>query len=299
MTKLSRLGLGTVQFGLAYGVSNRRGRPDEAAVAAILARALETGVGYLDTAPAYGDAERLIGRHLPAQHKLRIVTKTPAIAEAEIGPRHAALLLESVAESLRRLRADSLYGLIVHNAADLAKPGWQHIVEALNETRARGLISRIGVSVYSADQLALAEGRFKVQLVQLPLNALDRRPIATGMLARLKAAGAEIHARSVFLQGLLLMRPDEVPDFFAPIRNELGALRRAWADRNLTALAGCLAFVLTRPEIDVAIVGVNDRTEFDDIIAALDRDVNLDGAIALPGVDARFLDPSRWPQTVH
>ena len=79
MTALSRIGLGTVQFGMHYGVSNRVGQPDEREVAAILERAVARGVRYLDTASAYGDAEILLGRHLPAGHRLRIVTKTPRV----------------------------------------------------------------------------------------------------------------------------------------------------------------------------------------------------------------------------
>src|SRR5499427_1929668 len=152
---LARLGLGTVQFGLDYGVSNRAGRPDESEVAAILARAIEAGIGYLDTAPAYGDAESLIGRLLPAGHGLRIVTKLPSIADATIEARHGALALESLARSLERLRVDSVHGVLVHQAGDLAKPGVEYVVDALREARARGWTDGIGASIYDADQLAL------------------------------------------------------------------------------------------------------------------------------------------------
>jgi aryl-alcohol dehydrogenase-like predicted oxidoreductase len=300
MTALSRLGLGTVQFGLDYGVSNRGGRPHEREVAAILARAAGAGIGFIDTAPAYGEAETLAGRYLPPGHGVRIVTKTPALMDATIDARHARQVLDGLAASLDRLKVNTVHGFLLHRSDDLAKAGWQHLVDAMAEARARGWTSRIGASVYNCDQLALVESRFRPELVQLPLNVLDRRPIVSGMLARLKAAGVEIHARSVFLQGLLLMEPDELPEFFAPVRQIIARLREKWQQRRMSALGGCLAFVLQQPEIDAVIVGVNRMTEFERIEAAVTSLTGdeIDIAVDQP-VDAAFLDPSRWPDFVH
>jgi aryl-alcohol dehydrogenase-like predicted oxidoreductase len=195
---------------------------------------------------------------------------------------------------------NNLHGLLVHQAGDLAKPGWQHIVDALTEARARGWVGRIGASVYDTDQLALVESRFQPQLVQLSLNALDRRAIVSGTLARLKAAGIEVHARSVFLQGLLLMEPSALPNFFAPVRQNISSLHRQWRERGLSALDGCLAFALQRPEVDAIIVGVNRISEFEQIAAAVDSwvgaDIDLD---ANQPVDSMFVDPSRWPAFSH
>lgn len=296
---LSRLGLGTVQFGLEYGVSNRAGHPGEREVANILARAIEAGIGYIDTAPAYGDAETLLGRYLPSGHHLRIVTKTPAIADATIEAWHGRLVLDSLAASLDRMRVNNVHGFLVHQTRDLAKPGWQHLVEAMAEACSRGWASRIGASIYNSDQLALLETRFAPQLVQLPLNVLDRRPIASGVLARLKAEGVEIYARSVFLQGLLLMKPSELPDFFLPIREEIAAMQRCWAEQGWSAIAVCLAFALQQAEIDAVIVGVNCGTEFDEIADVARQGGSIRGSGAAPVVDPVFLDPSCWPPFGH
>jgi aryl-alcohol dehydrogenase-like predicted oxidoreductase len=296
MTALARMGLGTVQFGMNYGVSNRGGKPSESEIAAILARAVARGVGYLDTAPAYGDAEALLGRLLPEGHGLRIVTKTPPVPDAIIERRHSLQWLESFERSLERLRTDSLYGLLVHHAADLGKPGWEHLVGALHALKSRGMVGRIGVSVYDEQQLDLAESRFRVEFVQLPLNALDRRPVVSGLLGRLKARGSEIHARSVFLQGLLLMPPSGLHTFFEPVRPALVRLHAEWAQRGLSPLAGCLAFVLRQLEIDAAVVGVNSLAEFDEIADAVAQlpEVGED-FVGLPEIAPQYLDPSRWP----
>jgi aryl-alcohol dehydrogenase-like predicted oxidoreductase len=296
MTGFARIGLGTVQFGMDYGVSNRAGRPGEDEVAAILARAVTLGVGYLDTAPAYNDAEIQLGRLLPEAHSLRIVTKTPPVPDDVIEQRHGRQWLESLERSLERLRIDSAYGLLVHRTADLGKPGWQHLVEALHAMQARGLVRRTGVSVYDEEQLALAESRFRIELVQLPLNVLDRRPLESGLLARLRSQGVEIHARSVFLQGLLLMPPSDLPEFFQPVRPELIRLRQKWARQGLSPVAACLAFVLRRTGVDAAIVGVNRVTEFAEIEAAVLAASGIDPELGeVPEVAPIYLDPSRWP----
>jgi len=296
MNPAARIGLGTAQFGADYGISNRAGRPAEAEVEAILAFAAEMGVGSIDTAPSYGDAEALIGRYRPRNSRFRIVSKTLPVAESQIEKRHAALISDSIEKSCERLQAPKLDGVLLHHAADLKKPGWQHLVDGLHEARSRGLVGRIGVSVYDADEIALAESRFKFDLVQIPCNALDRRLIGAGFLAKLKVAQTEIHARSAFLQGLLLMQPAELPEYFAGVRPQVARLQAEWSAQGLPPLAGCLAFVLGQKPIDTVIVGVNSVAELAGIMDALAQIAAVRfEAQAINEIDAQYLDPRRWP----
>ncbi len=197
------------------------------------------------------------------------------------------------------MRVNNVHGFLVHQMRDLAKPGWQHLVEAMTEARSRGWASHIGASIYSSDQLALLESRFAPEIVQLPLNVLDRRALVSGVLAHLKAGGVEIHARSVFLQGLLLMNPGELPDFFIPIRDDIVAMQRCWAEQGWSAIAVCLAFALQQAEIDAVIVGVNREKEFDEIANMARQSGNIRDCGAAPTVDPVYLDPSRWPAFRH
>jgi len=299
MSELSRVGLGTVQFGTDYGVSNCAGRPQESDVAAILEKAVGAGIQYLDTAAGYGDAEALIGRHLPRGHRMRIVTKTPSSSDLRFGEKHRHWLIGEIAASCERLRVERLYGVLLHTAADLAKVGSEHLIAALHEVKSRGWVERIGVSVYDAEELALAEGCFRPELVQLPFNALDRRFVAAGRLDRLKASGAEVHARSVFLQGLLLMEPATVPDSLAPARTAICSLRERWTAQHLSPVAGCLQAVLSNPEIDVAIVGVNRLSELNEIEAAVTQIAGRPMDFEPPAMpDPDYLDPRRWPPKI-
>jgi aryl-alcohol dehydrogenase-like predicted oxidoreductase len=293
---LQRLCLGTAQFGSHYGVSNRSGQPSEAEVAAILTHAAQAGVGYLDTAAGYTDAENLIGRHLPRGHAMRIVTKLAPVTGAASGSQLARSLIDGIEASMERLRVDRLYGVLLHRPDELAGPQADAIVEAMHRARADGLTDRIGASVYDADQLALIEKKLRPQLVQLPFSILDQRLALSGWLAKLKAAGSTIHARSIFLQGLLLMEPLDLPEFFAPLRRTISELRARWAEQEVDPLAGCLAFALRQAEVDVVLIGVNSLAELRQIEAAVytSDDIAIDWVPPLP-IDQSYLNPSRWP----
>lgn len=293
---LSRLGLGTVQFGMHYGVSNRNGRPAETDVAAILDRAESAGTGYLDTAFTYPNSEALIGRHLAPGSRMKIITKTPPLDGAVIDRAQGAAVLEALAGSMERLRADRLHGLLIHRATDLAKPGWEYLVDALGEARARGWVSHIGASVYDETQLELVESRFSPDIIQGPFNALDVRLVSSACFARLRKNGTRMHARSIFLQGLLLMQPSALPAFFEPIKASLASLHASWTDNGVSPLAACLATALDHPDIDAVIVGVNGPAEFEEIrsVAAAPRCARARSG-GEPSIEARYLDPSQWP----
>jgi len=299
MNPMARIGLGTVQFGMSYGVSNARGRPSEPEIEAIIARASAAGVGFLDTAASYGDADTLVGRYLPIGHRMRIVTKTPALAQDEIDVSHRQAVIDAVDRSRHSLGVKQLFGVLLHHAADLRKPGAHHLVAALCDVQQRGWVERIGVSVYDAEDLVAVEQQFRPDIVQLPFNVLDRRLQQSGWLDRLKNMNTQIHARSVFLQGLLLMEPAALPEFFAPIRSKLLCLRQQWAGHGLDPLAGCLAFVLTQPAIDAVIVGVNGLDELDalqKVVAGLDEAPRDKENSLIGEIDPTFVDPRRWPR---
>ena len=287
-----KIGLGTVQFGLDYGISNAAGKTPASEAAIIIAEARMSGVRVLDTAPAYGDSEGVVGRNLGEDHPFAIVTKT-----APIGTRFTAadlpLVSSTFRESMRRLRQKSIHGLLVHRVEDLLGPDGDALYRWLEEIKAEGAVRRIGASVYTSEQVDALMSRFALDLVQLPFNVLDQRMRTRGALDRLKDAGVEIHARSAFLQGLLLMEPDALSPFFAPIRTTLKSYRSLLKDQSLTPLQGALGFAIGIEQIDSVVCGVNDAAQFRDIVASaqpLDPDAFARFAIE----DADFLDPSRW-----
>lgn len=284
------LGLGTAQFGLDYGIANDRGICPPEDVAAILAAAAASGIGVLDTAPAYGAAEQVLGQVLPAAHRFRIVTKTPHLGGLRDDGGIRRAVLDAFAASRAKLRRDRLAGLLTHNANDLLRPGGPALWAAMAELKRAGEVERIGASVYSAGQLDAVLDRYPLDIVQLPWNAVDGR-IGPPVLAALAGRGIELHARSVFLQGLLLAPPAHA----ARVSPQAEALVGRWRDAVAAAdpLAAALGAVIGRPEIGTALVGVTRPEELDGILRSV--------AAAPPpmatvqSIDDLVLNPALWP----
>ncbi len=278
----SRLALGTVQFGLDYGVTNTAGRVAEDAAEAILDRAAAAGIDLLDTASAYGDSEAVLGRI--ASPTFRVVTK--------IGgpPARFADLARASAARLGRTPD----GILLHDARALMGREATAVTAALLALRERGLVKRIGVSVYTPEALEAACTLFRPDVVQLPFNVLDRRFERTGWLAQLQGTGVEVHARSLFLQGALLGAETPVRlAFAAPV---FEAFREACAAAQITPLEACLSVGLAAP-LDRLVVGVTSVAELDAILAAAANPRPLPTTFdALATDDPALVDPSRWPQ---
>ncbi len=252
-----RLGLGTVQLGLPYGVSNKRGQPDVAEAKRILETAAEAGLQVLDTAARYGGSETLLGQLLSKDHGFRIVTKTDGSS-----------VEATLQQSLIHLQQRRCYGLLVHDADDLLKAGAEPLIASLKEMVTRGLVEKIGVSIYSGDQIDRILEKFVPDIVQVPVNVFDQRLVASGHLRKLKDLGVEIHARSIFLQGLLLMDPEQINSYFTPIKSHLQKYRQFQRSVGLSDVQAALAFVKEQRELDVILVGVAASEELKQIVSA-------------------------------
>jgi aryl-alcohol dehydrogenase-like predicted oxidoreductase len=289
-----KLGLGTVQFGMPYGIA-RGGVPSQTEISAMLEDARDDGIDILDTAPAYGESERRLGVALAATPGFRVVTKTPAFAAPVFGAEHAVRLRETFVRSLDALGRERVYALLVHRADDVLGHGGERLVDALHEFQRDGRVEKIGVSVYSGDQLDRVLDVFQPDLVQLPLNVFDQRLLHSGHLAKLAERGIEVHARSVFLQGLLLMAPDAVPERMALAREHLAHYRAALSDLACTPLEAALGFLANIAGVACALVGVVSREQLAECVAAARRAVRTD--FARFASDCReLIDPRCWPQ---
>jgi aryl-alcohol dehydrogenase-like predicted oxidoreductase len=291
-----KLALGTVQFGLRYGVANTSGQPAETEVAEILRHAAGVGVKVLDTACLYGDSEAVLGRCLPAGHGFRIVTKTPKFSGID-GASAAAALKASFSGSCERLRLPRLYGLLAHDATDLLGTAGDAIWQAMQELQAEQRVTRIGASVYNGGQINALLQRYPIDLVQLPLSVLDQRLIQSGHLDRLAERNIEVHVRSVFLQGALLMSPDRLPLHLAGLRPCLEQISVRAAGLGISPLQAALRFVSGLKQVAAVVCGVDSLAQFDQLAAALKQPevaLSIEDAAACACNDIRLLDPSQW-----
>jgi len=288
-----RIALGSAQFGLDYGISNAAGQTQESAVKSILAHAQTAGITVIDTAAAYGNAEAALGASWPADHVFNIVSKTPKLVDG-IPPRET--LRDAFATSLSKLHARALYGLLVHEADDLLGPQGGELWDGMTALKNAGLVEKIGVSAYCGEQIEALVSAYPLDIVQVPLNLFDQRLIAGGHLALMKQAGIEIHARSIFLQGLLLMEPDGVPEGMPTAKAHLVKLRNRLSRYNISALEAALGFALSLPEVDRTVIGVTHLDELKQILSAAANPVPEDFPWAdCAAGDLDVIDPRRWP----
>jgi aryl-alcohol dehydrogenase-like predicted oxidoreductase len=284
-----KIALGTVQFGLPYGIANQTGQVTRPVAKAMLQLAAVNGIDTLDTAIAYGESETCLGE--VGSQGFKLVTKLPAVPDgcADISD----WVQEQIAASLTRLGVSVVYGLLLHRPEQLLEADGKALYKTLQGLKETGQVQKIGVSVYAPSELEALIPRYRFDLVQAPFNLVDRRLHTSGWLQRLKDEGVEIHTRSVFLQGLLLMPQSAVPEKFASWSDLWGKWHDWLAHHTVSAVQACLAFPLSFPEIDRVVVGVDSMSQLQQIISAATC-IAPDDFPDLHCDEEDLINPSRW-----
>jgi aryl-alcohol dehydrogenase-like predicted oxidoreductase len=291
------LGLGAVQFGMPYGLSNTQHRVEDDEVGRILNAAWINGVDLIDTAPAYGDSEKVIGRRIPPGARFSIVTKMLPLRADNIDAGDVARVVAQFRASLASLRVDRVDALLVHEARDLLVSGGGLLFSALQTLRNQGTVGRLGVSVYDPHVLEQVRARYPIEVVQLPLNVLDQRFAKDGCIASLARDGIEVHIRSVFLQGLLLSPAGEIPARLASASGAVTRFHDASRTAGLEPAAAALAFAMRQPGVSRVVIGVDSLAMFEANARAWATARNWGGTIDFDrlAVDDRMVtDPRCW-----
>lgn len=244
---VNKLGLGTVQFGLKYGINNLRGQIPSKEVFEILDYATEVGINTLDTAYTYDESEDVIGEYISKSDKqFNIISKLPSKTDMTISV--------AIDRSLKKLHIKKLYGYLIHDFNKFRDN--PQLISALIKIKNEGLIQKIGFSLYYPIELdTLLKEKVKFDMVQLPYNVFDQR--FAPYFTILKEKNIEIHIRSVFLQGLVFKKPINLPKYFLPIRKHLEDLNKLADGLNVSISSLCLNFVLNNEFMDKVIIGVD------------------------------------------
>lgn len=287
---MTKLALGSVQFGLDYGIANSSGKVPRAEIAHILDVARTGGIDLIDTAVAYGDSEAALGEHTP--FGFGVVSKLPPLP-SEI--QNIELWVHNqVRASLQRLRLRSLHGLLLHKSADLYGDRGKSLARSLLKLKEKGLVEKIGVSIYAPEELDPALGVMNLDLVQGPLNVVDRRLEESGWLRRLSDQGIEVHIRSVFLQGLLLMKRSEIPRKFERWSPIWDVWHNLLKERNASALEMCLAYPLSNENVDRVVVGVVQASQLKEIIRSAQVKLESSDCSFMKSGDVELINPGKW-----
>ena len=283
-----KLALGTVQFGLDYGINNPRGKTPPDVAREILLTAEKNGVDTIDTAYAYGESEQVIGAYLGSEHShFKVISKLPPCATEEIGPIFRA--------SLARLQISGLYGYLFHDLDTFR--GDRRKWEVLEGLKQDGLVRKIGFSLNDPSELEyLLEQKVALEIVQVPYNVLDQR--FQRFFALLREQGVEIHVRSVFLQGLLFKEPASLEARFLKIRDKLETMRMLARQAGVTLSALCINFAAANTFIDRVVIGVDSMEHLHEDLRALEDLQRImpvyDRIIALSESDNSIIIPSNW-----
>ena len=256
-----KLCLGTAQFGLAYGITNMNGQVSETEVGQLLFDANRSGICLLDTAQAYGNAEAVLGRQLPASHGFKLISKLPAQPQSSFTSKDVDTWEKVFYQSCQRLRVQTLDALLLHAPGDLRKRGGHHLQDWLLSLRQKGLVQRIGVSIYTAGDLDGVNPAL-LDLVQLPLSLYDQRALENGTLARLRSNGTAIHARSLYLQGLLLTPASRWPAWIsAEMRAHQQSLEALAKQKDCQLINLALGFAKDQLDLEAVVLGVCSAAE--------------------------------------
>lgn len=257
--KESKLALGTAQFGLDYGISNARGKIPKKEAFEILRLASSRGVKTIDTAQGYGESESVIGEFIGLEKaSFRIVSKLSKESLKE--PR------DFLEKSLARLNSKKLYGLLFHDFDSFRQDTacW----DKMEGLKAEGKIEKTGFSLYYPHEAEyiIAKG-IPADIVQVPYSVFDQR--FAGLFPMLKKRGIEIHARSVFLQGLVFKSPESLGPCLLPVKEKLLELKRISGESRLSVAGLCINFAAKNPLIDRVVVGVGSLENFRENLSLL------------------------------
>ena len=256
-----KLALGTVQFGLNYGIANAGGKLKVDEIKKILEIARRNNIDTLDTAISYGNAETILGNI--GVNEFKISTK--------LSPDSSNLqkdtIIRHVYESLERLSINRIHTVFFHRVSDLIHERGSYVYEILKELKSQKIISKIGISIYSPKELDLILDNYDLDIIQTPFNLIDRNIEKLGYFSKLKKRNIEVHVRSIFLQGLLLMKYEKIPDKFRRW-DYIWQKWNNWQSKNpsISAVDTCLNYVYKNSNIDKVVVGVDNSKQLKQII---------------------------------
>jgi aryl-alcohol dehydrogenase-like predicted oxidoreductase len=286
---INRLALGTVQFGFSYGIANTNGQVPYKTAKEILYHAKSKGINTLDTAISYGESESYLGDI--GVEGWQVITKLPNIPDecTDI----VTWVNNQVTKSLSRLKVKSISGLLLHQPDCLLTSNGEMIWESLQTLKKDRLVENIGFSIYDPNELDVIWNSFFPDIVQVPYNVLDRRLVDSGWLHRMSKAGVKVHVRSIFLQGLLLMNANNRPQKFERWFSVFDAWDSWLQEQELTALQGCLAFVMQDSSIDKIVIGIDNFQQFKEVLSSIDNKViQFPKFLNTDSID--LINPSYW-----
>lgn len=289
---IEKIILGTVQLGLDYGINNSTGKPSEQDAFTILNYAHDHNLRILDTAEAYGNAQKIIGDfHMSFPNKkFKVITKFSGkekISDLD--------LIKRIDENIIELRVESLYAYMFHNYSQFEQN--TILFPLLEKLREEGKIQQLGISLYTNSEIEMiVKSSCYFDFIQIPFNLLDNNTKRFDLISKIREKGTQIHTRSAFLQGLFFKKLENLPEYFQEIKSDLELIRKFAIDNNLTLSELALKYVLNQSHIDYCLIGVDSINQLKDNLRIVESaiNVNFDLIDKIDVVNDSLLNPVNW-----
>ena len=298
----SRITLGSAQLGIPYGIANTSGQPSEAEAFGILDRAVELGINTIDTARGYGTSENVIGKWMTSRSPrgIHVITKVPKIPEGSDAER-SKFLRAQIAASQKSLGVEPLTLVLAHDGSDLLDP---IIAGEFQSLVASGAIRGFGASVYDPATAGRLIDTVPIMALQAPASIADRRFELAGSLAAASRRGIAVFVRSIFLQGVLLMEPEHLPDHLKGFAPFLAALAEAARQSNQSIATLAITTLRDISAITSLVFGVDSANQLTSNVEAMTatpippaiRAELIQSASRIP---PDILLPTNWKHLVH
>ena len=294
--------LGTVQFGMSYGITNKKGKLNKVEINKILKNAIKNKVMFLDTAQNYGDSEIMLGETNQIKDKFKVINKFSNNSKMDYGPEIIKEWENNLKNSLNSLKINHFDSFLIHDKNDLLKKNRDYLLDWLESLKAKSIVKRIGVSIYEKNDLDNIPLE-KIDIVQLPFSIYDQRLLKNGLIKELSSNGIAIHLRSIFLQGLILQDAEEWPNFISKeFKNHHKKTQLECAKKHLTMLEATLRFAYYCDGIEAILFGVTSNEELTkilDIWKLIKKNSNYEFSPKYHNFKwhkSKEIDPRKWPK---
>jgi len=286
---MNKLILGTVQMGIPYGINNNRGQINISESLAILNEAYNSGIRTLDTAEAYGDAHQVIGEFHKShpEKRFNIITKLPHTINHEI--------IHKVENYLKELEVEKLNTLLFHSHKTF-KENCTNLKQLIDLKRA-GVITNIGVSVYTNDEIEDVLNYEEIDIIQLPFNTFDNVNKRGEIIEKIKQNKKIIHSRSCFLQGLVFQALDSDKKIVLALKEELQNIDFISKTYNIDIHQLCLNYCLQQCNIDSVLIGVDNLNQLQKNLVNSTKKISQEVISEINKIkitNLNLLNPSLW-----
>lgn len=294
-----KLCLGTVQFGLDYGINNRAGKPSKQNSFEMLDMARDAGIDIFDTATAYGTAEELLGEYIKARkckENIKVISKLrPNLIEEGV-TNTPQKVIDQIKESLNRTNLDQLEGYLLHTPTNFYN---EEIIEGLLLAKDQGLVKNIGVSIYEYQHALDVVKSEKMDFIQVPYSVFDQRVDTEDFFENARKNGVTVFGRSAFLQGLLAMNLDEIPAHLSHVKEYLKIYDGILKKYELNRIEGALKFALGQKTIDYVVFGVDNAQQLREDLLIANTEIEDAQFVeevkkSLQGIEKSVIFPSLW-----